>query len=220
MDAAGFKKLISKHFSPRIRELGWKGSGFHFRKIEDNHIVKIFGLQGNWYGGSVYCETAIHFDFIPDLAGRPINKTTYASCVIRERMSPKGDGDYYWNFKDKVEENIESINQIWTTFENHGQKFYKDFANFPEPFTSITPADFNSNMSLSILDKYFIQNKIHLVWLLKEINQFIGKMDLATDFAEVGMKMVYNRSNIMAKRNNGIVDQSYVRMNKKLFSIK
>ena len=143
MDAAGFKKLISKHFSPRLRELGWKGSGFNFRKVEDNHIVKIFGLQGSWYGGSVCCETAIHFDFISDLAGKPFDKTTYAACIIRERLSPKGEGDYHWTFSDNEEDNVKSIKQIWDAFEKYGQRFYRDFDNFPEPFVSIKPKDFN-----------------------------------------------------------------------------
>ncbi len=46
--------------------MGMRGE---FQKIEDNHIVKIFGIQGSWAGGSGCCEMTIHFDFIPDLAG-------------------------------------------------------------------------------------------------------------------------------------------------------
>jgi hypothetical protein len=224
MDAAGFKKLIAKHFSPKIRELGWKGSGFHFRKVEDNHVVKIFGLQGSWYGGSVCCETAIHFDFIEQ--GVPFNKITYASCLIRERLSPKGEGDYHWRFRDNEEENIKSIHQIWEAFETYGQRFYKDFENFPEPLASIKPSDFNQTnfldkkKSVKILDKYAVANEIHLAWLLKEINHFIGKNDVATAFGELGMKMVHDHAHKMATSSKGKIDQVYIDMNKKLFNIK
>ncbi|WP_421750262.1 DUF4304 domain-containing protein [Croceimicrobium sp.] len=228
MDAAGFKKLVAKHFSPRIRELGWKGSGFHFRKVEDNHIVKIFGLQGSWYGGSVCCETAIHFDFIPDLAGKSFDKTTYASCIIRERLSPKGEGDYHWIFRDNEEDNVKSINQIWEAFETYGQRFYNDFNNFPEPFSSITPEDFDrtsffrsgKKKSMKILDKYYVPNEIYLAWLLKEINSFIGKSDLAIEFGELGMKMTYDHANEMAKSNKGKVNQAYIDVNRGLFKMK
>ncbi|GAB5398917.1 MAG: hypothetical protein Aureis2KO_05020 [Aureisphaera sp.] len=227
MDAAGFKKLVAKHFAPRIRKLDWKGSGFHFRKVEDNHVVKIFGLQGSWDGGSVCCETAIHFDFIPDLAGKPFDKATYASCIIRERLSPKGEGDYHWTFRDKEEDNVKSINQIWDAFETYGQRFYNDFNNFPEPFLSITPQDFNQTRFLGhgkkkrvkILDKYYIHNEIHLAWLLKEINSFLGKRDSALEFVELGMKMTYDHANEMAKSNKGKVDQVYIDMNKELFKM-
>ncbi|WP_350289131.1 DUF4304 domain-containing protein [uncultured Croceitalea sp.] len=74
MNASEFRKLVAKHFSPKIRELGWKGSGFHFRKQPENHIGNLCGIQGSWYGGSVCCETAIYFDFIPDLAGLGFEK--------------------------------------------------------------------------------------------------------------------------------------------------
>ncbi|MEH0154524.1 DUF4304 domain-containing protein [Limibacter armeniacum] len=228
MDAAEFKKLVAKHFSPRIREHGWKGSGFHFRKNQDNHVVEIFGLQGSWFGGSVCCETAIHFDFIPDLAGKSFNKATYASCIIRERLSPKGEGDHHWTFRDNEEDNVNSINQIWDAFEIYGQRFYKDFNNFPEPFLSIAPEDFDQTSFLEfgkkkrvkILDKYYVHNEIHLTWLLKEINSFIGKSDLAIKFGELGMKMTYDHANEMAKSTKGKVDQAYVDKNKELFKMK
>ena len=225
MNAVEFRKLIAKYFSLKIRELEWKGSGFHFRKIENNHVVKIFGLQVMWYGGSVCCETAIHFDFIPDLAGKPFNKTTYASCIIRERLSPKGKGDYHWEFKDNEEDNINSVNQIWDAFEKHGQRFYQEFDNFPKPFASITPKDFYQTNSLGfgnkkILNKYDVYNDIDLVWLLKEINQLIGRNNFAKEFADIGVKMVYDHANEMAKLTKRKVDQSYINMNKELFKIK
>ncbi len=228
MSASEFKKLLSKHFSPKIREIGWKGSGFHFRKLDKNHVVKIFGLHGSWLGGSIYCETAIHFDFIPDLAGKSFDKTTFASCIIRERLSPNRSGDYSWTIRDNEEENIKSINQIWNAFEKNGLNFYQDFDNFPEPFSSIRPSHFNQSTLLGfgkkkrikILDKYYVHNEIHLAWLLGEINQFIGKMDLAKDFSKLGMEMVYDHASVMAKSNNGKFDQTYIDVNKKLFKIK
>lgn len=67
MNASEFKKLVNKGFAPPIRQLGWKGSGFHFYQTNPNHVVNIFGLQGTWMGGSVCCETAIHFDFYSGL---------------------------------------------------------------------------------------------------------------------------------------------------------
>jgi len=172
MNASIFKKLVNKYFSPNIRQLNWKGSGFHFFQSNPNHVVNIFGIQGSWYGGSVCCGTAIHFDFIPDLAHKEIDisKTTYASCIIRNRLSPKGSGDYHWMFRDREEENIKSVNQIWEAFETHGLSFYNDFANFPYPFDNINPKDLEIAHNYKLLDKYHITNSIHLAWLLKEIN--------------------------------------------------
>ncbi|NME70635.1 DUF4304 domain-containing protein [Flammeovirga aprica] len=227
MNTSEFKKLIRKHYSPKIRELGWKGSGFHYRKVEDNHVVKIFGIQGSWYGGSICCETAIHFDFIPDLSGKLYNKTTYASCLIRERLSPKGVGDYHWDLKENEEENIKSINEIWETFSNQGQKFYNDFENFPEPFLSIQPNDFNQRYwfgfgkkkRVKILNKYHIFNEIHFIWLLKEINLFFGNISKAREFSELGIEIVNEDAIKQRQRVRGTFDQSYFDSNIEMFKI-
>lgn len=188
MNAAKFRKLLSKHFSPNIRKLGWKGSGFDYRKIQDNHVLNLFGIQGSWMGGSVCCETAIHFDFFPDLSGQnDVENIKYASCILRDRLSPDGTGDYHWRFSESEEQNIESVKSIWTTFEKHGLRFYKDFENFPYPFDSIKVEDLQDN-NYRVLGKYHITNGIEFARLLKEINMFIGNRPLAIEFSEYGIE--------------------------------
>lgn len=225
MNANEFKKLVNKHFAPNIRQMGWKGSGFNFYKIDVNHVVNIFGLQGAWYGGSVCCETAIHFDFFPDLAHKEIDvsKTTYASCIIRKRLTPKGEGDFHWQFRGKEEDNIISINQIWEAFINHGINFYQDFADFPDPFDKIKPQDLIKNNNYQILNKYYVSNQIHLIWLLKEINMFIGRFEEAKEFAELGIiKALEHAENMLtqfkSKRQQKEI-QTYIDINRNLFKV-
>lgn len=223
MNANEFKKLVNEHLSPNIRQLGWKGSGFHFYKHDANHVVNIFGIQGSWHGSSVCCETAIHFDFVPDLAHQDIDiaKTTYASCIIRNRLSPKGFGDYHWMFRNNEEENVKSVNQIWTAFNTHGLTFYNDFANFPFPFDTIKPEELKGNNSYKLLDKYYIMNSIHFAWLLQEINRFIGRQDIAKEFSILGLsKATENAESMFAisKSKKAKADvENYIAVNKKMF---
>lgn len=224
MNSAEFKKLISEHFSPRIRELGWKGSGFSYYKPSENHVVNIFSLHGSWTGGSITCETAIHFDFIPDLAGRDYKKTTSASCIIRQPLTPNSD----WQFHSNEEQNKKSIEQIWTAFQQTETAFYNDFQNFPEPFNSIKLEDFGkksllglgSKKNLKVLGKYHISNEINLIWLLKEIHELLGNADTAKTFAELGMKYTLEHANEMAKGTNGKIDDQYISSYRKLFQLK
>jgi hypothetical protein len=222
MNAAEFRKLINKHFSPHIRQHGWKGSGFNFYKHEPNHVVNIFGLHGAWYGGSVCCETAIHFDFIPDLTGREIDvsKMSFASCVIRKRLTPGGDGDYHWRFQSSEEDNLKSVHQIWEAFRTHGIDFYNDFANFPHPFDTIRPDDLTPGYLL--LDKYYTGNPIHFAWLLKGINLFIGRRDIAKDFSMTGLRLAMENAESMAGHSKGKSAQAsieqYIDFNKKWFT--
>lgn len=190
MNASEFRKLVAKNFSPKIRELGWKGSGFHFRKKPENHIGNLFGIQGSWYGGSVCCETAIHFDFMPDLAGLNFEKSTYASSLIRKRLSPNGDGDYHWSFSNNLEKNIESVESIWNAFEKHGISFYDDFSNFPNPFDKIKPKDLRKDENYRILGKYYVGNYIELANLLKEVNIILDRKEMAMEFSKIGIERI------------------------------
>jgi hypothetical protein len=205
MNAGEFKKLVNRTFAENIRQLGWKGSGFHFYKADPNHVVNIFGLQGSWTGGGVCCETALHFDFIPDLAHRDmdVSKTTCESCIIRQRLSPKGYGDYRWIFRDREEDNLESINQIWDSFRVHGLRFYTDFEHFPTPFDSIKPSDLDEDKNYRLLGKYPVMNQIEFVWLLKEINLFIDRNPMAKEFAALGLKMASAHADAMARQFKG-----------------
>jgi len=187
MDSAEFRKLIAKHFSPKIRELGWKGSGFHYRKPEENHIINIFGLQGSRWGGTIYCETAICFDFMNDLAGLTYEKSTYASCLIRKRLHPLEKSGGAWDIHNDQEKNIEEVNSIWNAFQKQGTKFYNDFADFPHPFDKIKPIDLQTSDNYKILGKYYIGNDIELASLLKEVNLLLGNKSIAKEFAEIGI---------------------------------
>lgn len=191
MNSSEFRKLSTKYLAPRLREKGWKGSGFNYYRTTDNNIIQILGIQGSWYGGYVCCETAIHFDFIPDLAGKTEpSRVSYASCLVRHRLSPKGEGDYIWTFRENEDENIKSLNQIFEALENHGLKFYKDFENFPHPFDKIQPKDFLIGKRVVLLDRYYVYNEFNFIWLLKEINLKIDRPNIAKEFSIIGIDMV------------------------------
>ena len=191
MDSSEFKKLSTKYLAPRLREKGWKGSGFNFYKTTDNHIIQIFGVQGDRFGGSVCCETAIHFDFLSDLSGKTEpSKISYASCLIRERLNPKGVGDYHWSFRNNEEDNVNSLNQIFEALEKHGTEFYDDFKNFPHPFDKIYPSDFKNGKRVMILNKYYVVNEFNFLWLLKEINLKINRPEIAKEFSDFGIEKV------------------------------
>ena len=213
MNAGEFKKLSTKFLAPRLREKGWKGSGFNFYRTTENNIIQILGIQGSWYGGSVCCETAIHFDFIPDLAGKTDpSKVSYASCLIRQRLSPKGEGDYHWTFRDNEDDNIKSLNQIFEALEKFGEKFYQDFNNFPSPFERMKPSDFLNNKRVVLLDKYYVYSEFNFIWLLKEINLKINRPEIARKFSEIGIDKA-------SKYYNKLIDETKSKKQKELTKV-
>ena len=192
MNSSEFRKLLAEYFSPKIRDLGWKDSGFHFRKAPVNHIGNLFGIQGSWYGGTVCCEVAIFFDFLNDLE---FEKSTYATSLIRERISPKGISDYHWRLGKSKDENIAIIDSIWNAFNVFGTSFYNDFSSFPHPFDKIEPGEIEENNNFRILGKYFVTNKIEFVYLLKEINNLLGNNGKAQEFSQIGLRYINELAN-------------------------
>lgn len=192
MSAAEFKKLVSKYFSPEIRKLGWKGSGFNYYKKESNGIIKIFGMYGSWMGGSIYCETGIDFDFLPNESHEKTQRIKRVSeCLIRERLSIGG-----WNFNENATQNIKTVQSILMEFLSLGTKFYDDFDHFPHPFDKIKAKDLRTNANFKLCGKYDISNSIFFSILLKDINLHLNRKEIAREFSEFGIE----RTNKLSKK--------------------
>lgn len=59
MTTQEFKKQIGKYLGNKIRDLGFKGSGFNYI-MDSEKFVFTLGLQANRYGGSFCVELGIH----------------------------------------------------------------------------------------------------------------------------------------------------------------
>lgn len=192
MNATKFRKLVTKHFSPKMKELGWTGNGFDYRRIEENHLVKLFGMYGSWMGGCIYCETGIHFDFLPLYEhDKPIEKKKVTECFFRERLSVGT-----WEFYTEEERNVKQVQNILETFLNVSPRFYSDFENFPDPFNKISVEDVIENQDYKLLGKYEIFNSRRFALLMKDINLYLGNLEVARDFSEYGIA----KSNALAEK--------------------
>jgi Domain of unknown function (DUF4304) len=221
MNAAEFRKLSNAYLAPRMRELGWQGSGFDFRDFGSAPLVKILGIQGTWHGGSVCCETAIYYDFFnKGISGKiDVKKIRYYSGIIRKRLSPRGGGDYWWTFRDKPEDNIASIDQIWNAFITHGLAFYKDFENFPEPFLNISPRDLKGNVwgPFKLLGKYHIENDLLFTYFLQEFNKYIDRPSIAGGFSAYGIERTNYWGKLHFTNKRGEIDTDFLNSNLRLF---
>ncbi|WP_278035082.1 hypothetical protein [Flavobacterium nitratireducens] len=132
--------------------------------------------------------------------------------MVRQRLSPKGEGDYHWTFRDNADDNIKSLNQIFEALEKFGEKFYQDFNNFPSPFDRIKPNDFLTKERVVLLDKYYVYNEFNFIWLLKEINLKINKPEIARQFSEI----VIDKA---SKYYNKLIDETKSKKQKELTKV-
>ncbi|MBZ9685918.1 DUF4304 domain-containing protein [Clostridium estertheticum] len=136
------KKLIKNNFAPILREFGFKGSGFSFRRVTNNHYIYVITVQANRQGGSYCIEMGVYIDFIPNSLGQknlPSRVTAY-DCEFNKRLSPKGI-DYWWKYGKSEQDSINDIKHMVKTFREVGIPFFEQFEDFPAPLDSIIVED-------------------------------------------------------------------------------
>ena len=59
-----FYSYLKNEFGPQHREIGFKGSGSHFRRVNDE-VIHCINIQGNKHGGSCAVNLGLHLTFLP-----------------------------------------------------------------------------------------------------------------------------------------------------------
>lgn len=113
-----FRKHISKILSGKLKELGFKGSGFNYI-MDSEHFVFTIGIQASRYGGQCCTEFGIQPKTVDTNGYEKLNfkKLKYYNCEFRTRLSPKGQGDYWWKYSELENRNIEIANDILNVIE-------------------------------------------------------------------------------------------------------
>ena len=113
MSTQEFRKQIGKYLGAKIREFGFKGSGFNYIMDSDGYVFTI-GLQANRYGGSFCIELGIHPKEITSNGFEDLdfNKLKYYDCEFRTRLAKEGKGDKWWNYTDSESKNFEIIDDV------------------------------------------------------------------------------------------------------------
>lgn len=184
-----FKKYITKYLSPKLRELGFKGSGFNFRRVSGNyiHTIQIFGDK---YGGQGWVEVGVHLEFLPDSIHRPIDikKIKTISCFLRHSLHLENGNQMVDYGIDELEAK-ESLDLITDMILTDGLSYFELFNNFPEPFDRIFLEDLKKNNSN--FDKYKLHlNSIRTTLALARIKHFMGFKEEAKEIAEYGKTQV------------------------------
>jgi len=95
-----FYEILKNEFSPKLREVGYQGSGQNFRRVS-NETINVVNIQISKYGGSCAVNLGLHFAFLPLnwSAELPVGKKIKeVDCEFRMRLSPKVNHDYWWEY--------------------------------------------------------------------------------------------------------------------------
>jgi Domain of unknown function (DUF4304) len=101
ISASDFKKHISKTLSEKLKQIGFKGSGFYYL-MDSEFFVFTIGIQASQYGGQCCVEFGIQPKSVDTNGFEKLDfkKLKYYNCELRTRLSPKGQGDYWWKYSE------------------------------------------------------------------------------------------------------------------------
>lgn len=74
-----------------------EGSGFHFRRVNDNQIIDLLMIQMNRDGRSFCIEVGVYFTFMESPFVTDLKKVKVYDTDIRKRLIPNDEDDYWWD---------------------------------------------------------------------------------------------------------------------------
>ncbi|MEO1218834.1 MAG: DUF4304 domain-containing protein [Bacteroidota bacterium] len=202
LKASELKKLISTHIAPRLRELGWKGSGMHYKKINGNSpIIQVIGFQVNKYGGEFCVEVGIHPNYLPERweGQYELKKLTHASLLIRSRLSPKMGSDYWWKIGADEKSTLKILDNVWETFKKNGIPYFGFYEEFPQPFTDVKIIDGKLKTPIEFATQLTHVTDITLCWLVAHSFDYIKDYENSYRFSHHGINCIHGRQGIALK---------------------
>ncbi len=188
-----FKKQIGKSLAQQIKELGFKGSGFSYIMDTDDFIFAI-GIQAGRYGGQCCLELGIQPKSLTTDGSRFLNfkKLKYIDCEFRTRLSPSGQGDFWWTFGDNEHENEKIITGIIETIKKFATPVIDRIKNNPNFLEEIELEDLDNlhnGQSKKLNGLNLMTTEIRLAWALTKA---LEKKNLAKAkmFAQYGLSKI------------------------------
>lgn len=206
-----FKKHISQTLSQSLKELGFKGSGFSYRK-ESEHFIFIIGIQASQYGGKCCVEIGIHPKEITDLFGQEINFKTlkYYECEFRERLTKiqlkkwwnvfnKNVDDQWWDYSDSEKINIKTAESIFLSIKNEALPIIEAFQNENYILDNLEISDLQ-NPREKLYGINVIGTEVRLIWALSKIYEKRNSQK-AVKYAKLGLSKLEPNSKFSGKQD-------------------
>src|SRR5690349_16195238 len=152
MDAkAVFFDVLKSEFAPKLRELGFTGSGQHFRRVR-GEIINAINIQGNKYGGSCAVNLGLHLTFLP-LNWRNVlpdpRKIKEIECEFRTRLSRDMKSGYWWKYGRALASSTKSARDLIATYLESGEPHFRRYDSIEKIASMISMDDVNQDAYLN-----------------------------------------------------------------------
>ncbi len=198
MKSSEFKKVVTKNFAPFLRKNGWKGSGFDFRK-EENDIINVLKIQPSRYGGEFCIEIGVYFSFLSPLLELEFKidskKITTWDLEIRKRLTPDGKKDFWWKFPNNEAEAESVFEEIKTLFLKNAIPYFDKYQHWK---------DFAYSVSIDKIENgdtkdFFTSIPLRTALFVARLKEYLGEKEDAVLFSKYGL------SKIEGQRGAGLI---------------
>jgi hypothetical protein len=123
------------YFAPVARELGFKGSGRHFRRIEGQYVQTV-NLQGSQYGGKFAVNLGLQPLGVPAVLGRDFDPKSVKEieCLFRNRLTYDGC-DTWWSYNADAQSRVEAAKSAGCLLRTAVDGYFKKRIEFVENVT-------------------------------------------------------------------------------------
>lgn len=212
MTTQEFKKQTGKYLGAKIRELGFKGSGFNYIMDSDNYVFTI-GIQANRYGGSFCVELGVHPKKITSNGFEDLDfkKLKYYNCEFRTRLAREGKGDKWWNYTNSESKNLQLIDEVLIYIEKYALPIIDGFIKDKDLLEKVKITDLK-NRFIPIPDYKSgltpIISDIRLAWVLAVVLEDINH-EKSFEFAKYALSNDKSPSNFFGNTDLQRILKSY-----------
>lgn len=198
-----FKKHFGKPFGNQLRNLGFKGSGFHYKKDSDNFVFTI-GIQASRYGNQCCAEFGIQPKSLKknSLGIIDFKKLKYFDCEFRTRISQIDNSDKWWKYSDTETKNIQIANEVYELIKSRILPIINEFESHPKILERIEPSDLDNLYTnfKNIIGMTPMSTEIRMAWVLaKSLENTNPKK--AVEFANYGLSKLNGSSKFFGKQD-------------------
>lgn len=200
-----FKSLINKNFTSKMLENGWYGTFNNFKKTDGQYLIKTFGITKYLKQDLFFTTLGLDFDIYHDYPLKKNISLNESNCLFTNSITPTlvTDTMYEWELKDDLSYNTQLLETLWLAIQSHGESFYKNFEDFPKPFDSIMPSEFEYDKQVKLLDTYYVSNQVGFMHLLRNVHLLLENNTVAKQFSEIAIsrlqKSMESKSKVLSK---------------------
>lgn len=126
MDRKIFASLLTDRLYPRLRALGYRGSGNTLRRI-DGLMVEVFNVQGSSGGERCYLNLGLHMTFLPAEGGGMVapGELSESHCAFRSRIEPPADQRFGWAYGSTMDQAQNQVERVLLEWDRQAQPFFE-----------------------------------------------------------------------------------------------